>query len=100
MKTIRLPPQNSYPEQIYFGMETYKIVYKKNLDCYAMTDSDTKTIVIKHGLNPRELLSTLIHEMLHVVEFELPLKIKHKTIRKLEKAILHILMDNFLGDKA
>jgi len=91
-----LPKQHHYPFKIYFGSECYKVKFKKNLDCYGKTNSSTKTITIKSGMSKRETFATFIHELLHVIEFEAPIKIKHKTIYKLERAITELILDNFL----
>ncbi len=102
MKTVRLPHQTAYPKQIHFGLETYRVKYIKNLRSkrgkkfYADTNPETKVIRIKADLPPRLLLATIIHEILHVIEFEAPVKLKHKTVYALEKAILELLLDNFL----
>lgn len=63
---------------------------------YGETDWVKKVITIKADMSRRETLSTLVHELLHVIEFEAPVKIKHKTIYKLEKAVVELLLDNFL----
>ena len=91
-----LPPASMYPKKIYYRDETYKLKFVKNFYCFGETDGDKKTIKIKKGMSRRETLSTLIHELMHVIEFELPLKIKHKNVHKLEKAFMELLLDNFL----
>lgn len=96
MKIFKLPLQKSYPKKIHFGDEVYKIIFKKNLSCYGETDPVKKTIKIKDGLSSRQLLATIVHELLHVAEFEVPISLKHKTVYKLEQAIMEILLDNFL----
>lgn len=96
MKILKLPIQSKYPKVIHFGTEVYRIKFKKGLDCYGQTDPSKKTITIKHGLSPRMLLTTFVHELLHLCEFEHPVKIKHKTVYKLEQAIMELLLDNFL----
>lgn len=96
MVSISLPKQSQYPKAVYFGTEIYKLVFKKGFDCYGETDWEKKTITIKAGLSPRQILSTFIHELLHVIEGEQPLKIKHSDVYSLERAILEILLDNFL----
>lgn len=92
---FRLPTQAQYPKKIYFSNEVYTIKFVKKLDCYGETDASKKTITIKDGLAPRALLCTVLHELLHVVEFEFPLKIKHKDVYDLEKALSELLIDNF-----
>lgn len=96
MKTIHIPGKKAFPKQIYYGHECYKIRYKKRLGCFGMTDSEKKVITIKSGLSPRQLLATIVHELLHVIEFERPIKIRHKQVYKLEAAIVELLLDNFL----
>lgn len=90
------PQQGAYPDKIYFRKETYRLQFVKNLDCYGITDAGNKTIKIKKGISPMQTFKTVIHEILHVIEFEGPVKLKHKTVYKLEDALFEILMDNFL----
>jgi ssRNA-specific RNase YbeY (16S rRNA maturation enzyme) len=63
---------------------------------YGETDPETKIIKIKKSLGRVPLFLTVIHELLHVVEFEHNIKMKHKVVYQLEKAIFEILLDNFL----
>jgi hypothetical protein len=96
MRLIKLPKQCNYPKKVYFRDEIYSVKFKKNFHCYGETDPMRKVITIKSGMSERETLATLVHELLHVIEFESPLKIKHKTVYKLERAMVEILLDNFL----
>jgi Zn-dependent peptidase ImmA (M78 family) len=96
MKKIKLPLQSEYPNKIHFSDVVYRVKFKKGLKCYGYTDSSKKLIVIKKGISPRQTLCTFVHELLHVIEFDHPVKIKHKTIYKLEAAIVELLLDNFL----
>ena len=96
MKKGKLTIPRGYPKKIYFQGECYKVQFKKRLGCYGETNAKRKTIHIHSGMSPRETLATFIHELLHVVEFEGPVKLKHKTVYKLERAIMELLLDNFL----
>lgn len=96
MKIFKLPEQKAYPKEIHFAPYVYKIIFVKGLNCYGETDPVKKTIKIKKGLSPRMTLTTFVHELLHVVEFDQPVKLKHKTIYKLEQALVELLLDNFL----
>jgi len=96
MKTFKLPTQKQYPKSIHFSLQTYEIRFVKNLKHYGDTDPEKKLIRIKAGLSPRMTLTTFVHELLHVIEFEHPLKLAHKTVYSLEAAILELLLDNFL----
>jgi hypothetical protein len=78
-----------------FG-ETYRIKFKKGMKCLGLTDAGDKTITMRSDMSPRELFATFIHELLHAMQFEHGIKIKHKSIYKYEKAIVDLLLDNFL----
>lgn len=92
----KLPKNSSYPTKIYFADECYSLKFKEKFHCYGETDGNKKTITIKSGMSRRATLATVIHELLHVIEFEAPIKMKHKTIYKLEQAIVELILDNFL----
>lgn len=98
MKTP-FPKEKSYPKRIYFSNECYQIKFVKrfpNPRTCAETCWAKKIIKIKSGMSPRETFSAIIHELLHVIEFEGPVKLKHKVVYKLEKFIFELLVDNFL----
>jgi hypothetical protein len=92
---MNIPHPKHYPKKIYFASECYKIKFLKSLKDYGETDSGKKEIRLKYGMSSRETFMTFLHELLHVIEFETPLKIKHKDIYMLEKAIFELLFDNF-----
>lgn len=85
-----------YPKKIYLRGDRYKIIFVKGLGAYGETDNESMTIKIRAGMSKNETLRTFIHECLHVCEFSWPIKISHKTVYKLEKAIFTLLIDNFL----
>lgn len=95
-KQILLPTQAKYPKKLHVGTEVYKVRFEKDFPDYGETDPEKMIIVMKDGLSPREILSTFVHECLHALEFEHGIKIKHKTVHKLEDAITKFLLDNFL----
>ena len=97
MKGFKFPKESDFPKHIMFGKAKYKLSFSKTLKCYGITDPDKQTIVIKAGLSPRELLSTVIHELLHVLELEKPsLKMSHDRVYLLERAFMDLLLDNWV----
>lgn len=93
---ISLPKPSQYPKKVHLKGETYKLVFVKGLKDYGNTDANKKLIRIRAGMSKAETFKTVIHELLHFIEFEWPINIKHKTIYKLEEAIFSLLIDNFL----
>jgi len=93
---MRIPSQDQYPKKVYLRDEVYKVKFVKGLKNIGETDPQKKRILIRAGMSRNETFRTFIHELLHFMEFEWPVKIKHKTVYKLEKALYHLLQDNFL----
>lgn len=97
MISIKLPSQKDYPKKIYIQAVCYRVIFKKNFAHFGETDGDRKVITIKAGLKPRAMLTTFIHELLHVIEFERPsTNLKHSQVYALEESIMELLLDNFL----
>lgn len=46
-----------------------------------------KQIALRKGQSEKALMKTLIHELIHCIEFERGIKIPHKTVYQLEGAI-------------
>lgn len=95
VKTLRLPEQKYYPKSIFFRNETYTIKFAR-IEHWGDTDGDKKEIRLRKGMSPRETFLTLIHELIHVAEFEMGFYLKHKYINKLEVAFFELLVDNFI----
>lgn len=93
---MRVPTAKQYPKKLSYGSETYKVRFVKKLNNVGETDGIEKEIRIRADMSDTETLRTFIHEVLHLLEFEHPIKIKHKTVYKLEVAIFNFLLDNFL----
>lgn len=55
---------------------------------------EQKQIVIKNGMSKTETYKTLLHEILHAVEFESKHPIPHKTVYMLEKNLWRLLKLN------
>lgn len=93
---MTFPNPKNYPTHIYLKGDCYKVSFVKGLKCLGITDPEKYTIKIRAGMSRAETFRTMIHEVLHVLEFSWPIKLKHKTVYKLEEAIFSLLMDNFI----
>lgn len=97
------PRQCDYPKEIVVGDSIYRLRFVRTI-CNTRSGSDKETlglccpsekeILIKQGLEPQERLSTLIHEILHCIEFEFDVELPHKLIYQLEGPLTQILLDN------
>lgn len=54
-----------------------------------------KFIAVEKGLSELEVLSTLIHEVLHAIETEYKFTIPHRMVYGLEVPLARFLADNF-----
>jgi hypothetical protein len=97
---MKFPTQSQYPKVLHVDDATYKIKFVKRIPheekrTLGLCDPDTKTIWIRISHSPRGMFRTFIHESLHAIEFEYDLKIKHKMIYSLERALEALVVDNF-----
>lgn len=71
-------------------------IYFEGCEARGLCDPETLEIQIAYGLDREELLQTLIHELLHCIEYEYDAKIPHPLIYLLEGPITKLIYDNFL----
>ena len=91
---MKIPHIKDYPKKIYLKEAVYKIKFVKNLENLGETDPDKREIRIRKGMSRNETFRTMIHEVLHFMEFEWPFEIPHRTVYKLEEAVFCFLIDN------
>lgn len=99
---MRLPRKSEYPKELDIPckdgtIQTYEIKWaRKFKDRMQMAECDpgAHEITIKLGQTPTETFRCFIHEILHAIEFEMHIDIKHSMIYKLEEALFHLLKLN------
>lgn len=91
---MNLPNQKQYPKEVFLRDIKYKILFVKGLKDIGQTDPNKRVIRIRAGMSKNETFKTFIHEILHFLEFEHPVNLKHKIIYQLEEAIFALLSDN------
>lgn len=94
---MKIPNPRRYPKFITLGKSEWEIKFVKKLgrNLVGLCEPNEKIIYIKTKQSKKEILSTLIHELLHAMEFEHEIPIKHKMVYRLERAILDMLLKNF-----
>jgi Zn-dependent peptidase ImmA (M78 family) len=95
---MKLP--RKYWSELHFNDETYLIKFVKRIpgekaSTVGLCDPEKKLIYIKKGMSLSQTFRTFFHEALHALCDEYKIKIRHKDIYKLEKAICDTLMMNF-----
>ena len=75
---------------------SYKVIETKfdNPEDLGKCDPVLRVIEIKKGLSQKLQRQTLIHEILHAIEFENGIKIPHRAIYQLDLALEEILRLN------
>lgn len=91
---MNYPPPDAYPERIHFGGEAWEIRLVSTKKWLGKCDSKKKRIYLNGGLSRRALFSTFLHEFLHAAAFETGIKVKHKAVYALEKALFSLFNDN------
>lgn len=86
-----------YPKKLHIGENEWALVIKEKLedDALGLCEYSTRTIYIRSKLNRVIFLSTLVHEVLHVFEDEYDIKLSHKVVYQLERAIMEFLIANY-----
>ncbi len=96
---MKLPTRKRYPQELVINNEVYRVrfVTKISGDCQVMGNCNptTRVIQIKNNQSAGETFATLIHELLHAIEFEYDLDIPHKHVYALEKALADLFLQNF-----
>lgn len=92
---MRLPKKGEYPKELILGTLAYEVLFKHLKHNVGETDPNKKTISIEVHVDDLERFSTFIHEVLHMIDIEYGIKLKHAQIYALERALTRFFMDNF-----
>lgn len=95
----------NYPERLKIGDRYYRIRFVKSIrGCkksvlskgtnVGLCDEARAEILIRAELTTDEKLATLIHELIHAMEFEYQIKIPHEAVYQYEKAVFDFLCAN------
>lgn len=95
---MKLNGQRSYPKSLVVNGNEWQIkfvnIIDKNKETLGLCDPETKTVYIKKGQKRGEILSTALHEIYHIYEYEYGFDIKHSLVYKIEEAMTSFLLDN------
>lgn len=84
--------------QFLIDRSLYGVVVKKDHANHGDVDFNKKVITLNDE-DPAAMLSTLIHELVHALDYEyMHHSLKHWQVHALEKAIYRFLTDNFGHD--
>ena len=96
---MKPPKKRDYPKSLILGEEVYTIRWVrkfKDPKVVGECDPHARGIRLKLGESREETFKTLLHEVCHgLLEFEHDLKVKHKLIYGMERALYQFLIDNF-----
>lgn len=94
----------SYPDKLKIGDRHYRIRFVKSIrGCrkpvgkgatVGLCDEARREILIKRGLSADETLKTLLHELLHAMEFEYSIKMPHEAVYQYEEALFDFFCAN------
>lgn len=102
MKIWQGPRQKDYPKEILVGDSVYQVrfvrritqVSEKGKETLGLCCPSEKEILLVQGMDARERLSTLLHELLHAIEFEYDIDLPHALVYKLEGPLTQLILDN------
>jgi hypothetical protein len=97
---MKLPSAKKYPKTLNVKDETYEIrmvarIPGETKGLSGLCDGDRRIIWIRKNQSPVGLFRTFTHEVLHALEFEWKIPIRHKMVYQLELALSALMTDNF-----
>lgn len=87
----------SYPNTMLVGDSVWEIKLVKDIqqsDAYGACDPQCKTIYLEMAQTRKEMMSTFLHELIHAIEIEYGLTIRHKLVNNLEVALTNLIVEN------
>lgn len=90
IKGLKLIPE------LKIGGRKFSIEYIKGLADNGSTDFDNNIILIKDNMSVDNKLSTVLHELLEVINETYDLNLSHQTIQTLEAGLFQVIKDNKL----
>ena len=97
---MRWPVRSDYRDHYVFGGEEWDLEFKRIVTdsdgnpCHGTADYQKNLIEIERTTDDKSRLSTFIHELIHIIEPDLP---EHQ-VRKLEEGIMDFLESNFIDE--
>jgi hypothetical protein len=97
---VKLPGYKAYKREYHVGEETYSLRFVAKIpgessETLGLCDPESRVIYVKKGLSKAMLFRTVTHELIHALEFEYELPIKHSLVYQLERALVDMLLMNF-----
>lgn len=96
---MKLPRIRDYPKTVHIKDAEYQIKFVRKVRGEGGTlgecDTSEHRIRIKLGQSSTETFNTFVHEILHAIETEYSIQLKHSDVYKLERALSDFLMTNF-----
>lgn len=94
----------NYPSKLRIGDRTYKIRFVNRIrGCnlpvgkgatVGIFDPHRIEILIKKGMSEDDTLKTLLHELVHAIEYEYEIKISHRGVYRFEEALFDFICAN------
>ena len=91
--------QSDYPKELWIGDALWRVKFVRKLQdgrgiLDGLCDPSETTIYLRMGHDRAERFKTLVHEILHAIEYEWKLELPHQIIYGMEEPIYRILVDN------
>lgn len=97
---MKLPGVKDYKTEIHINDETYTIKFVKRIpgekkDVVGLCDDTKRIIHVRSGLTKSQMFRTYLHEVLHAMDAEWEIKLTHRQVYLLEKALGDLFLSNF-----
>lgn len=90
---MKIPHRIRIKRNVFYEIVFAEVV-KNDYSCMGYCDGDNKQIILKIEQSKESMIKTLIHELIHAIEFTYKTPIPHKITEMLENGIYAFLKLN------
>lgn len=92
---MKFPELEDYPDTIRIGKTSWKISFSNEVlkdDWAGYCCDESRTIYLAAGMGKKETFVTLVHELLHAMDFDFDIRIPHRVVYGLEEPLALLIL--------
>lgn len=82
------------PPYVMILGKRYQIIESSHIEECGLTEPHACTIYISTDINPQQVRDTLLHEIVHAIDYEMHLGMKERQVHCVATGLLNLFKDN------
>lgn len=87
-------PSDYQPRNIRVFGKNHEIIYSDTMTELGLTDYHSCRVIIKEGQLPVEEADTVLHEIIHVIDYTMDLEMTEHQVRSIATGLIGVFQDN------